>query len=121
MKNKKWLKTLVASLLAVSAIGSMAACSTTTTENSTPAASSGTTNVEAWDATLTGSLNIRVWEGGYGYQWLQNVANGFKQRYPGVTVKIDPTVERDVVMSELIGGINKQYDMYFFPLMLHLN
>lgn len=120
MKNKKWLKTFIASLLAVSAIGSMAACGKTEDASSgqNSASSGGGSSsvnepITPWDESVSGALTLRVWEGGYGVKWLENVAAGFQQRYPNVSVDIKPTVERKTIFSEVAGGINTKYDIYF--------
>lgn len=116
MNNKKTFKTLVASLLAVSAIGSFAACGGSGGGGTVGTVSKGVDAVletlTAYDTETTGSLNIRLWLGGYGRQFVDNVAAGFMKRYPNVTVKVDPTVERQAIYAEASGGINTKYDIY---------
>lgn len=61
---------------------------------------------------VSGDLSIRVWEGGYGSQYVYNVADGFKKKFPKVNITIKPTAERQVVYGEIV-GFNKEYDIFF--------
>lgn len=70
---------------------------------------------ESIDETLTnvtGDLQIRIWEGGYGVEWLENVAAGFQRKFPNVTLDISPSAERNVVLGEITSE-NPPYDLFF--------
>ena len=66
---------------------------------------------------LSGSLNIRVWDGGFGYQWLDNVIVEFNKRYPDVDIEVYDSTERQQVLGDAIGKGN-QYDLIFSELIL---
>ena len=69
-------------------------------------------NVDLENGILSGSLNIRVWEGGFGLKWLDNVIDAFNDKYPDVTIKVDPSVERMQVFGDITGKGSK-YDLVF--------
>ena len=66
---------------------------------------------------LSGSLNIRVWDGGFGYQWLDNVIVEFNKRYPDVDIEVYDSTEKQQVLGDAIGKGN-QYDLIFSELIL---
>lgn len=116
MNNKQKLRSFVASLLAVTAVGSFAACGGgggNDSSSSVVITTTGVTGADYVDETLSGELNLRVWEGGYGTQWVENIAASFMKRFPNTTVEVHPTVERTAIVSEFQGGISTEYDIYF--------
>ena len=116
MNKSHKLRSLVASLLALSSLGLVAGCNGGNNEDSSGSIQievSGVTGLDYVDGSVTGELNLRMWEGGYGTRWLENIAASFMKRYPNVTVEVNPTVERQQISSELLGGVSKDYDIYF--------
>lgn len=123
MKKMKYLNRVLASFLAISTAASLTACfggggSSESDSESVVLNTEGVTGADYVDETLTGNLNLRVWDGGYGTQWLQNMAAAFQKRYPNTTVEIFDTVERQAISSELQGGVSKEYDIYFLEALM---
>ena len=122
MKKRTHFRKLLSTLIAVIMVIPFAACGAidngkgkTDVEINTV----GVTGVDYVDTSLTGSLTLRVWEGGYGTQWIENIASSFMKRYPNTTVDISTTVERQAISSELQGGVSKKYDIYFLEALIN--
>ena len=115
MNKSHKLRSFVASILAVSSLGMVAGCKggDSNTSDSIQLEVSGVVGADYVDESVTGELNLRMWEGGYGTNWLEYIAASFMKRFPNTNVVVSPTVERQQISSELLGGISKDYDIYF--------